>query len=80
MAFNAETYQLIRDSISAVRKLWPEGLNPGETHRFLRRGDKLLDPTAGHFSCPIAYSRGRANGFLTTKPSKRARTLMERVK
>jgi len=80
MAFNAETYQLIRDSISAVRTLWPESLNPGETHWFLRRGDKLLDPTAGQFSCPIAHSRGRANGFLTTKPSKRARTLMERAK
>ncbi len=61
-------------------ELWPEGLNPGETHWFLRKGDKLLDPTAGQFDCPIAYDKGRANGFLTTEPSRRAGILITRVR
>jgi hypothetical protein len=64
-------------------RLWPEGLNPGETHWFLRRvkgrGRKILDPTARQFNVPIAYDRGRGNGFLTTAPSKRAKILIERV-
>ena len=59
--------------------LWPEGLNPGETHWFLRHGRKNLDPTARQFNLPVAYDRGRGNGFLTTVPSKRAKILIERV-
>lgn len=60
--------------------LWPEGLDPGETHWFLRRGDEILDPTAEQFEgTPIAYNIGRANGFLTREPSRRASILIKRV-
>jgi phage gp45-like len=58
---------------------WPKGLNPGETHWFLRRGRKILDPTAGQFETEIDYDKGRGTGFLTREPSNRAKTVMERV-
>jgi hypothetical protein len=59
---------------------WPEGLDPGETHWFLRKSRRILDPTAGQFDGEIAYDKGRACGFLSREPSRRAKTLMERVK
>jgi hypothetical protein len=58
---------------------WPEGLKPGETHWYLRKGDEVLDPTALQFRGEIPYSRGKGCGFLTREPSKRAQTLLERV-
>ena len=59
--------------------LWPQGLDPGETHWFLRNGDSILDPTAVQFKEPIAYTRARACGFLTKKPCRRAQLLIRRV-
>ncbi len=35
-----------------------------------------LDPTAAQFKTPPPYELGRGRGFLTKKPSKRARELM----
>ncbi len=60
-------------------RTWPKGLNPGETHWFLRKGERILDPTAGQFDGKIAYNRGRPTGFLTQRPSRRACILIERV-
>lgn len=37
----------------------------------------LLDPTVSQFKTPPDYSKGRGCGFLTKKPSKRAKALME---
>ena len=59
--------------------LWPEGLDPGETHWFLRNGQRIADPTAEQFDGKIAYDRGKPCGFLTKLPSKRARIVLERV-
>lgn len=39
----------------------------------------ILDPTAAQFREPPPYERGTARGFLTKKPSKRARALMEQM-
>jgi len=59
---------------------WPEGLDPGETHWFIRHRDgTVVDPTSSQFSTPIAYDRGRACGFLTLALSKRGRTLRSRI-
>lgn len=58
--------------------LWPEGLNKGETHWFLKKKNDILDPTAGQFDIEIAYHLGKCCGFLTKQPSKRATILIER--
>lgn len=53
----------------------------GDVHWFLRqrKTGKVIDPTAGQFSCEVAYGRGVGRGFPTPKlgakvppPSKRA--------
>jgi hypothetical protein len=50
----------------------------GDTHWFLRhRSGIIVDATASQFDKELDYSRGRGSGFLTRKPSKRARRLME---
>src|SRR6185312_14316546 len=43
------------------------------------RRSTIIDPTASQFKTPPDYSKGRARGFLTKQPSKRARALMERL-
>jgi hypothetical protein len=41
-------------------------------------GDKfILDPTVSQFEKPPPYHLGRGRGFLTKKPSKRARAMMK---
>lgn len=54
----------------------------GSSHWFLHRDtdDALLDATADQFAETPDYTQGRGCGFLTgDKPSKRARTLIERA-
>jgi hypothetical protein len=56
----------------------------GITHWWLQsRNGERLDPTAGQFDDPNelthCYQTGRACGFLTVKPSRRARTLISRM-
>lgn len=60
---------------------WPEGLEPGQTHWFLRHraSGMVVDPTADQFSIPVDYQSGRGCGFLTAAPSRRAAILMERA-
>lgn len=61
-------------------KEWPEGLDPGETHWFLRHeSGRVIDPTADQFDEAVPYDKGRGIGFLTKKPSNRARTIMRRA-
>lgn len=62
------------------------GLKPcngrlGDTqHWWLEDGDgNVIDPTADQFPDGFPYESGRGRGFLTAKPSKRARILMERI-
>lgn len=54
----------------------------GSQHWFLqhKKTGKVLDPTAGQFSKPVPYEHGRARGFLTKHPSKRAQEIMKRAK
>lgn len=52
-----------------VRKYCPCGMT--YTHPV------IIDPTASQFKKPPNYSKGRGTGFLTKKPSKRARALMK---
>lgn len=49
------------------------------THWFLRRGERVIDPTAQQFPEPVPYHLGRGSGFLTSNPSKRARELLRRA-
>ncbi len=58
------------------------GLSRGKyrTHWFLRRGESIVDPTEAQFRRTPDYSRGRGCGFLTKRPSKRARSLMQRAR
>lgn len=39
----------------------------------------ILDPTVWQFKTTPPYDKGRGSGFLTKKPSKRARELMKRM-
>lgn len=61
--------------------LWPQGCDEGETHWFLKhRSGMVADPTAGQYEGqPIAYEQGRACGFLTKQPSRRAAVVLERI-
>lgn len=55
---------------------------PGDVHWFLRHADgRILDPTAAQFAGKPKpdYAAARGRGFLTRKPSKRARALMDRI-
>ena len=61
-------------------KTFPEGLKKGEVHWFLRKKDFILDPTAEQFNIYIPYNRGKKQAFLTKHPSKRASTVINRVK
>ena len=78
-------YYLLGDKSSGYKPcllthtLWPEGLKPGETHWFLRKGNKILDPTAAQFTLVPTYSNGRGCGFLTKGPSKRTKTVIDRI-
>lgn len=51
-----------------------------DTHWWLDKGGKIYDYTVEQFSKAPDYSKGRACGFLTKQPSKRAKILMERMK
>lgn len=54
----------------------------GDTHWFLvrtsRYGDTIiLDPTVSQFKTKPDYTKGRGCGFLTRKPSKKAKHMMQ---
>lgn len=58
----------------------------GDTHWFLRREDDcapdgyyILDPTAVQFKIMPPYRQARGRGFLTKKPSRRAKELMQKL-
>jgi hypothetical protein len=60
----------------------------GDTHWFLYQTgvtvngvkvDKILDPTVSQFKTRPDYTKARGSGFLTKKPSKRARELMKKM-
>lgn len=75
-------YHLLR---KGPLKLTPMTMrHEGDTHWFLEftlpDGSRLvLDPTAKQFKTKPDYSKARGRGFLTKKPSKRAKELMERM-
>lgn len=51
---------------------------PGDTHWYLRhRSGVIVDPSRCQFTRLPPYGKGRAAGFLTKQPSKRARALMD---
>lgn len=52
----------------------------GDTHWFLRHMSGIvLDATASQFRTPPDHFKAVKTGFLTKKPSKRARVLMDRL-
>lgn len=52
----------------------------GVSHWWLRDADgNVIDPTADQFDEPVPYTEGKAGGFLTKEPSKRALALMGRI-
>lgn len=49
----------------------------GGPHWWLRGpSGEVIDPTAAQFSSPVPYELGKAKGFLTRKPSRRACTVI----
>lgn len=53
----------------------------GSPHWFLRDASgQVVDPTFSQFKNPVPYHLGRGKGFLTKSPSKRAATVMARVR
>lgn len=54
----------------------PEG--DWETHWFLKdKNENIIDLTAKQFSCSLDYNIATGKGFLTKKPSKKAKKLIE---
>lgn len=52
----------------------------GGPHWFLRAADgTFLDPTGDQFDTPPSHGLGRGCGFLTREPSRRARTILDRL-
>lgn len=52
----------------------------GVQHWFLLSSNGVvIDVTADQFSTPVPYDQARGRGFLTSKPSKRAQILIERI-
>lgn len=51
----------------------------GKTHWFLKhKSGFILDPTATQF-IEFPYEKGKGCGFLTKKPSKRAKVVLESI-
>jgi hypothetical protein len=51
-----------------------------DVHWWLVDSDgNVVDATFDQFNEPVPYEQGRAGGFLTREPSKRAKVLIERV-
>lgn len=48
----------------------------GDVHWYLVRDGHIIDPTRAQFRTTPPYADGRGRGFLTKRPSKRARALM----
>lgn len=48
----------------------------GAPHWFLTDGERIIDPTASQFLTPVPYDLARGKGFLTARPSKRAKRLI----
>lgn len=52
----------------------------GDSHWYLQHSSGIiLDPTKQQFKKTPDYTKGRGRGFLTSKPSKRARQLMKLI-
>ena len=52
----------------------------GDPHWFLKHQDgTILDPTADQFQTPVPYDQARGKGFLTSQPSARAQTIINKV-
>ena len=55
-------------------------IHEGRSHWWVRGPEgEVLDPAGAQFRTPVPYERGRGRGFLTKKPSKRARQLAKRA-
>jgi hypothetical protein len=50
------------------------------THWWLQKGKDIFDPTAEQFDFIVPYDQGKSCGFLTKRPSKRAKILLKRIK
>jgi hypothetical protein len=62
-------------------RTWPEGLDEGETHWFIRhdKSGEILDPTEAQFDGPVPYALATGCGFLTKGPSRRAAVIIQRL-
>ena len=50
------------------------------THWYIQHKDgMIIDPTKEQFNGRPPYDRGKGSGFLTNKPSRRARTVLEKI-
>jgi len=53
----------------------------GYAHWYLKHiSGFIYDPTAAQFKVSVPYHKGRGNGFLTKKPSKRGLQLIRQIK
>lgn len=53
----------------------------GGAHWWLEDADgRVIDVTAAQFETPVPYADGRGCGFLTREPSRRAATIMQRLR
>ena len=71
-------YHLLEGKESGLKPC--SGKVSGKTHWWLEdETGEVLDPTADQFPDGFPYQTGRGRGFLTSAPSKRAQTLIDRV-
>lgn len=58
-----------------------QGKHMGVSHWWLvDKSGEVIDITSKQFTRPVDYSGGRGRGFLTKKPSKRAKELIDAVR
>lgn len=65
------------------KKLQPKRIkHENSSHWFLydSENDEIIDITASQFKTPVHYELARGCGFLTLNPSKRAQTVMKRLR
>jgi hypothetical protein len=71
-------YHYLRGAGHQVKPMFVR--HEGGPHWFLLVDGVVLDVTAGQFETDVPYSNAKGKGFLTSKPSRRARDLARRAR
>ena len=57
-----------------------QGYHEGVSHWWIEDNGEIVDITSSQFSTKVDYTKGRGRGFLTKKPSKRTKELINVIR